>query len=774
MKVTVIPNLHPSAVIRNTKQWEPLFIHAFERIKEELAIHNTDDSKPAENDTLSNHTNNIIHLNDTNFESILKQLKDEGYALIDVQRYKDLYGDQIVDQGIFAVVSNGKQRKYLMLNNVRLKYYTLKRGQSPEPLMPFNALNQEVGSTCKDIVKDRYKAMPMYRDQVYYNYDFPIDDWLVLQIREILDKDPTYNIAFFDIEVHAEDGTFPDERQAKYPVSTISFIIGDEFYQLINKKLFPNLNEERIKDLIKQNGVTIDNLNIVYYDDEASMLKGFAKLLKDKQVDVLTAWNIYFDINYLANRCKVIGVDTDIFSPIGKPMYPSGKLGFHMIPGIIIADLLELYKSYEGRETRYNLDYIVEKNLGLNKVKYEGTLAELLHKDPDLYIAYSAVDTKLIQMLEDKKGDLTLHLQLKDLARISYLNSYSTLAQIDGLMYQYAKKRGMALRQRPLKADKSGAFVGAFVREPRKGYIPYVIDLDASSMYPSIMISLNISPETFVGYIEEGSNPTFMEKFLLTNEVDDETVTVIVNPNKKGFLEEQRIQIKVRDLKNKVYNNKLTISPAGTIFDRSKKGFIEEILEDLITRRKRFKKEALKLLESSNPEDKALGAKYNVIQKALKVLANAIYGAMGNQAYRFFDTRISVTITLTGQWEIKFVSGLTEKFIQHIIGTEEIYLEPELDREILREAEGEQHYVFYSDTDSSFIDIFELLVNEIPKVMQELSGLSQVTLGNEVIKLPDDFDEKLKMLVDVKHKAIKEKLETDSPIHPIVAEMFGE
>jgi len=768
MQIKVIPNLHPSAVIRNKNKFGPIFKRVFEQVSQSLTTNYTSESKNQSYDTSIN-IQPIMYANSETFIPILSRLKELGYKLIDVQRYKDFVGNDIIDQGIFARFSNGEDRVHVFLNDVRFFYFVKRANQSPDPLIFESDLIQEKGPTAKSIVNDRYKALKMDKNKVYYDFDFQIDDWLVFQIKKIIPDEPTYTIGFFDIEVHSEDGVFPNERDANYPISTISFVVKNQFYQLVNNELITKnkIDKNKIHEYIKQNNVSIENFHLIHFDNEKDMLIHLAKLFKEFQIDVLTAWNIYFDINYIANRCKRLNIDTEIFSPINKPMYPSGKFGFHIIPGIIIADLLELYKSYEKREIRYTLDYIVEKNLGLNKVKYEGTLSDLLHNDPNLYIAYSAVDTKLIQQLEAKKGNLELHLMLKDLSWVAYLNSYSTLAQIDGLMYQYAKKEGYALRQRPLQADKSSAFVGAFVREPRKGFIPWVIDLDASSMYPSIMISLNISPETFVGFIQEGSNPTFMEKFLLTDEVDDEEVTVILDPNKDKFQQPQTIRIKVKDLKKKIYNSDLTISFSGAIFDRSKKGFLIQILEDLISRRKKYKEEALRLLASSDPEERSLGAKYNVIQKALKVLANAIYGAMGNQAYRFFDTRVSVTITLTGQYEIKFVSGITENLIKALLSNEISDVDEfqfELTRDVVHQAEKEQHYVFYSDTDSSFIDIYELLALNYPKIHQEYEKLSN---GNI-----DDFLDKV--LQEAKERLKDNKPLDDLPLHNTVCKMFAE
>ena len=40
---------------------------------------------------------------------------------------------------------------------------------------------------------------------------------------------------------------------------------------------------------------------------------------------------------------------------------------------------------------------------------------------------------------------------------------------------------------------------GAYVKDPATGMHDWVISLDATSLYPSIMMTLNISPETYRG-----------------------------------------------------------------------------------------------------------------------------------------------------------------------------------------------------------------------------------------------------------------------------------
>ena len=63
---------------------------------------------------------------------------------------------------------------------------------------------------------------------------------------------------------------------------------------------------------------------------------------------------------------------------------------------------------------------------------------------------------------------------------------------------------------RPKKLDDD-KFIGAFVQDPQKGRHEWVFDLDITSMYPSIIMSLNISPEMKIGKINGWSGKEYIK-----------------------------------------------------------------------------------------------------------------------------------------------------------------------------------------------------------------------------------------------------------------------
>jgi len=623
-------------------------------------------------------------------------------------------------------------RVYVNVSDVSYEYYYT--NDTPHPFLHRDKVSLARGPKIKELVMDRYKALKkINKGKVKYNVDFNVLDYVLYVAKSQNDNLGSYNVCSFDIEVHGE--VLYEPKNPKGEISLVSMFFENQqtFIQLINTNVMKHVDE---KTILQQLHEHIGNENLlqdvkeikfVYVDNEQELLYTFAELIKQNHVDVLNAWNIYYDINYIYNRTLYLGLDISIFSPIGKPMHPSSKLGYALIPGIIVMDSMDLYKTYRYPPlTHYTLDHVAKVELNVGKVDYEGTFYEFAMNDPNRFIAYSMIDTILLHNINKRQGHIDLHLMVKDVAWCSFVNCMSTIAQIEGLLYQFATKKGLVIRQRPYGVTKDHPFKGAFVREPRKGYIPWVVDIDASSMYPSIIMTLNISPETFIGYIE---NVTFefMEKMLLTNEVDDVTITINTTPSLNYFGVSQKQTMTVKELKQFIKQYDLIIAYNGTIFLKNVKGIVAEIEETLVKLRKQYKDKAKQALRQGNiPEF----IRYDTMQKALKVLANAVYGATGNQGYRFFDVRISTAITLTGQIENKIVSGILDAVITDFFEgkIDDIanadyskYMVPS----IFRRAEGQQYYVFYSDTDSSFIDIFDLLALEVkylldnPDILEE-------------------------------------------------------
>jgi DNA polymerase elongation subunit (family B) len=91
---------------------------------------------------------------------------------------------------------------------------------------------------------------------------------------------------------------------------------------------------------------------------------------------------------------------------------------------------------------------------------------------------------------------------------------------LEGAMLTYLRRKNLVAPNKPqdrkeklaaLKEAGEGKFIGAYVKDPIVGKYDWVYDLDLTSLYPSIIMTLNISPETKMGIIENWDAQEFLK-----------------------------------------------------------------------------------------------------------------------------------------------------------------------------------------------------------------------------------------------------------------------
>jgi len=114
--------------------------------------------------------------------------------------------------------------------------------------------------------------------------------------------------------------------------------------------------------------------------------------------------------------------------------------------------------------------------------------------------------------------------------------------------------------------------------------------------------------------------------------------------------------------------------------------------------RKKFKKLMLKAeQEYENETDvtkkkelENLISRYNNLQLAKKLSLNSAYGALGSQYFRFFDLRMALAVTMSGQLAIQWIESKLNTYMNDILKTK-------------------KDYVIASDTDSIYLNLGPLV-----------------------------------------------------------------
>ena len=487
-------------------------------------------------------------------------------------------------------------------------------------------------------------------------------------------------IANIDIEVDSRNG-FPKPDIATETVVSITIKTNDDKTWIVGLK--------RLDKAIEPIG------KVRYYccEDEEHLLATFIEYWNEIEPDIVTGWNVqFFDIPYLINRItNVLGEkEAKRLSPWKMFSFRNaiihGKVNQAVnLVGVSILDYMEMYKKFTyTQQESYRLDHIAHVETGERKLDYSefANLHTLYDNDFQTFIEYNVRDVELVEKIDEKMKLIDMVLALAYSAKVNYQDVFTQVRMWDTMIYHHLRKKNIVI---PAKRDgsKNDQYSGAYVKEPIAGMHKWIMSFDLNSLYPHLIMQWNISPETLIK----------------ARWVEDERYT--------GEFDLESMLDKSADTSIAVKKN-ATVAPSGEFFDKSKLGFLPEMLEELYTERVEYKKkmiEAQKNLEEVGKVNAVVEgknylhkkytndiARYNNIQLARKVQLNSAYGALGNQYFRFYDLRLAESITKSGKLAIRWIEKRINAYMNDLLKTENI------------------DYVIASDTDSIYVS-FESLVN---------------------------------------------------------------
>ena len=420
-----------------------------------------------------------------------------------------------------------------------------------------------------------------------------------------------------------------------------------------------------------------NNKEITPFRYEADLLDSFLSKMEAIEPDMLIGYNSdYFDIPYLYYRiCNVLGEDeAKRLSPIGLVKHAKNNQYWYKadmyvdIAGIEPMDYMRLHKKYGWEdEPSWKLDAIGEKYVGINKVEYEGSLDRLFEEDIHKFIQYNFVDVEILVELDKKLQYLALTRNLAHKGKIKYHEVYASSKIHDGAISAYLLSQGIIPPGRP-HGEKKLNYAGGYLFCPKAGLYKYMFDEDLTSLYPSIIMSLNIGRETIVGKIALESLPDnlreygpYSEKPDRNNylglsdlrEMDPEEELIVMDPNRKS---NPRATIPVGQLINMIEKNNWAVAANGTFFRTDKESVLSTILNKWFNERKMYKNEMKKSYKAGDTEK---GEYYHLMQYTMKILLNSLYGATALNSFRYGMplSILSEAITLSG-WRIIQESAL--------------------------------------------------------------------------------------------------------------------
>ena len=531
------------------------------------------------------------------------------------------------------------------------------------------------------------------------------------------------NIVYFDIECEI-GGALTPEYIKSAPMKITSVALYDnntqKYYCLI-------LDEKG-----ELNKITQPNREIIPFLTEKEMLMYFLDLWERLDATIISGWNSgYFDIPYMYYRmCKVLSVeDAARLSPIQKINFSEyDKEQPIELGGINHLDYMLLFKKFVTKqEPSYKLNDIGEKYVKLGKVEYEGSLDRLFKEDVNKFIEYNIRDVEIIIELEKKLKFIDLTIAICHLCHVPYEQIYMSTTLNDGAILTYLKRKGIASPNKPttinpllkIRDEENDSYAGGYLKDPVPGLYEWVIDLDFTSLYPSIIRSLNIGIETFVGRIVNNNkydNQWSLDELL---EMDDDDLIVIEKLNSNFTTTKSQVTVsKIRDY---IIENNIIVAASGALFRTDKSSVVCEVLTDWFNKRVEYKNLMKKAYKA---EDIEKGEFYNRRQHAYKIKLNDVYGVFAINGWRYTDGHkmISSAITLTGQ-------RVTQESIKYV----NIWMNENLNT-------IDKDYVVTSDTDSLFIQVKDiLLARGVDLKNKEQCIKATLEIATEIQKVSNKF-----------------------------------
>jgi len=486
-----------------------------------------------------------------------------------------------------------------------------------------------------------------------------------------------HRVMFFDIEVEVTDG-FPDVSRAANAITSIAF------YDALTKKYYCYvLDKEK-----KVNTNLFGETEVMRFDYEEDLLKKFFEKYLEICPTIISGWNSdRFDVPYLHNRTMVVlGSETaKCLSPIGIVDYQE-RTGTYKIAGVSSLDYLELYKKLSfGERSSYRLDDIGELEVGLKKVSYDGTLDDLYESDRNRFVKYNINDVIILEKLDAKLDFINIARAICHLGHVPYENVYFSSRFLEGAILVYLKKVGIVAPDKNKEnrelMGRDDKFSGAFVQDPIKGKHEWVYDLDITSMYPSIIMTLNISPETKLGKLVGWNAEEFVKGV-------DKTYSVVDDDGK------EKAKMSSADMKSFFTDNDVSVSSNGVMYNQEKRGLIPTLLEKWFDDRVEFRKLAKKFADEGDKEKYAYFDRRQYIQK---VVLNSLYGVLGLPVFRFYDLDNAEATTTTGVELIKYTKLMANHYYNSTLGDKD-------------------NYCIYIDTDSVFYSAIPIIKKKYPHV----------------------------------------------------------
>ncbi|KAL9393448.1 hypothetical protein Peur_012733 [Populus x canadensis] len=477
-----------------------------------------------------------------------------------------------------------------------------------------------VGGNWIEVPAGKYKKTSKSFSNCQLEFDCLYSELISHAAEGEFSKMAPFRILSFDIECAGRKGHFPEPTH-------------DPVIQVANLVTLQGEDQPFVRNIMTLNSCSpIVGVDVMSFDTEREVLIAWKEFIREVDPDIIIGYNICkFDLPYLIERAATLGISE--FPVLGRirnsrvrikdATFSSRQYGTReskevTVEGRVQFDLLQVMQR-DYKLSSYSLNSVSAHFLSEQKEDvHHSIISDLQNGNAETrrrLAVYCLKDAYLPQRLLDK---LMLIYNYVEMARVtgvplSFLLARGQSIKVLSQLLRKAKEKNLVIPNVKQAGSEQGKYEGATVLEPKAGfYEKPIATLDFASLYPSIMMAYNLCYCTLV-------TPEDVRKLNLPPECINKT-------------------------------------PSGETFVKSnlQKGILPEILEELLTARKRAKAD---LKEAKDPFEKAV---LDGRQLALKISANSVYGFTGATVAQLPCLEISSSVTSYGRQMIEHTKKLVE------------------------------------------------------------------------------------------------------------------
>lgn len=395
-----------------------------------------------------------------------------------------------------------------------------------------------------------------------------------------------FSILSFKVEICNSKGI---PSASHDPINMICFYSNHDFYKILSTKSSSNGFVE-----------TVEN--------ERALLKRFVEIVKSENPDIIAGYHSdNFDFPYLKNRAAKLGVKLNLGKDGSQIKFINGRRSIVGFKGMVHVDIYRVVRRYlqlnDHTVKKVYTELFKEDKVDIPANKIHSSWLEGGEELERLY-KYNIEDVKAISQIAEKMLQLLIeHTRIVG-QPLFEISRRGTGTQIKWYLIRKSHQIGDVI------PNEAGRFerhvVGGYVEEPLKGLHENIVYFDFRSLYPSIIIAKNISPDTFTD--------------------DGDEKTCFIAPD------------------------------FGYKFLKTPRGFIPSVVSELLEGRMRIKAEMQKC---SDPKERQM---LDFRQDAMKRLCNTIYGLFNHPAFRWYRVECSEAITAWGKEFLLETMGKAEMY----------------------------------------------------------------------------------------------------------------